>query len=125
MNHDTATHLANLERLRHDPAIDYTEEQLETMTPEDAAVLVSMLPKPKPVAQPAPIDPVVRAKPLRRPGLPAVVKHKATMWHQGRTVALGWYLTQQVRDEAVALAKSMRAIGLPLEAIRDAVRSMK
>lgn len=72
-----------------------------------------------------PIDPVVRAKPLRRPGLPAVVKHKATMWHQGRTVALGWYLTKQVRDEAVTLAKSMRAIGLPLEAIRDAVRRMK
>lgn len=125
MNHDTATHLANLERLRHDPAIDYTEEQLETMTPEDAATLVSMLPKPRPIAQRAPIDPVVRAKPLQRSSLPPVVKHKATLWYQGRTVALGWYLTQQVRDEAVTLAKSMRAIGLPLESIREAVRRMK
>lgn len=72
-----------------------------------------------------PIDPVVRAKPLQRSSLPPVVKHKATIWYQGRTVALGWYLTQQVRDEAVTLAKSMRAIGLPLEAIREAVRRMK
>lgn len=73
----------------------------------------------------APIDPVVRAKPLQRASLPPVVKYKATIWYQGRTVALGWYLTQQVRDEAVTLAKSMRAIGLPLESIREAVRRMK
>lgn len=125
MTHDTLTHLANLERLRHDPAIDYSEEQLDELTPEDAAILVSMLPKPAPVVQRAPVDPVVRAKPLRRASLHPVVKYKATMWYQGRTVALGWFLTQQVRDEAVTLAKSMRAIGLPLESIRDAVRRMK
>lgn len=125
MNHDTATHLANLERLRHDPAIDYTEEQLETMTPDDAAILVSMLPKPRPIVHPAPIDPVVRAKPLRRSSLPPVVKHRAQVWIDGRNVNLGSFLTEQVRDEAVTLAKSMRAIGLPIEAIRDAMRSMK
>lgn len=125
MNHDTATHLANLERLRHDPAIDYTEEQLETMTPEDAAILVSMLPKPRPIVHPAPVDPVVRTKPLRRPSLPAAVKYRAQVWVDGRNVNLGSFLTQQVRDEAVTLAKSMRTIGLPLESIRDAVRRMK
>lgn len=73
----------------------------------------------------APIDPMVRAKPLRRPSLPPVVKHRAQVWIDGRNVNLGSFLTEQVRDEAVALAKSMRAIGLPLKAIREAVRRMK
>lgn len=73
----------------------------------------------------APVDPVVRAKPLQRANLPPVVKHRAQVWIDGRNVNLGSFLTEQVRDEAVTLAKSMRAIGLPLEAIRDAVRSMK
>jgi len=95
------------------------------MTPEDAAILVSMLPKPRPIAQRAPIDPVVRAKSLRRVNLPPVVKYRAQVWIDGRNVNLGSFLTEQVRDEAVALAKSMRAIGLPIEAIREAVRRMK
>lgn len=73
----------------------------------------------------APVDPVVCAKPLQHASLPPVVKYKATIWYQGRTVALGWYFTQRVRDEAVTLAKSMRAIGLPLESIRKAVHRMK
>lgn len=73
----------------------------------------------------APIDPVVRAKPLRRVNLPPVVKYRAQVWLDGRNVNLGSFLTEQVRDEAVTLAKSMRAIGLPLEAIREAVRRMK
>lgn len=73
----------------------------------------------------APIDPVVRAKPLRRSSLPPVVKHRAQVWIDGRNVNLGSFLTEQVRDEALALAKSMRAIGLPLETIREAVHRMK
>jgi hypothetical protein len=59
-----------------------------------------------------------------RPDVPQCVKHKATIWHQGRTVALGWFMSEQVRDEAVTMAKTMRQLGIPLEMIREAVQRM-
>lgn len=49
-----------------------------------------------------------------RQRVPAPRRYKATIWHEGRTVALGWFLTEQVRDEVVTAARQRRAMGLPV-----------
>jgi hypothetical protein len=59
-----------------------------------------------------------------RPDIPPCVKYKAVFWCDGRTVALGYFLNEITRDEAVTMAKTLRNMGIPLDAIREAVQRM-
>lgn len=44
----------------------------------------------------------------------AMRKYKAQIWHEGKPVHLGYFMTEQVRDEAIAAARVRRDMGLPV-----------
>lgn len=114
---DQLRRLEYIDRLLDDRFIEYDPAYLQSLSDAELRDLVGMLPKPC-VATP------VSAKPARFVNPYPVVKYKATIWHQGRTVSLGWFMSEQVRDEAVTMAKTMRNLGVPLEAIRESVQRM-
>lgn len=117
---DQLLRLEYIDRLLDDKLVDHDPSYLQSQTDEELAMLVSMLPKPRPVA-PAQVAP---AKPARWVNPYPVVKYRAQVWINGANVNLGSFLSEQVRDEVVAMAKSMRSLGLPIEAIRESVQRM-
>ena len=54
-----------------------------------------------------------------------IVRHKATLWYKGRTVTLGRFLSEQVRDEAVEMGKTLRNMGFDIDTIRETVNRLK
>lgn len=52
----------------------------------------------------------VRAEPELRPK-----RFKAQLWHNGYTVHLGMYATEQERDQAQEAARFRRSVGLPIK----------
>lgn len=70
-------------------------------------------PFPARASEPAPVIPQVRERVLpewRR----ALLRYKAQLWHDGKPVHLGYFMSEQVRDEAIAAAKLRRSMGLPI-----------
>lgn len=114
-------HLMYVDRVLSDPRhnlIDpmdlecMTDEQLRDMLGAD----VEVVKKPKPAKLP---NPYPSAPPPERPRYTAPrtispLRYKATVWEKGRSVSLGWFMTESVRDEVVAEAKRLRSIGLPV-----------
>ncbi len=78
-----------------EPVKPHKQSKLSIVPP-----LVPMVPKPKPFySAPRTVSPL---------------RYKATVWENGRSVSLGWFMTESVRDEVVAEAKRLRSIGLPV-----------
>jgi len=48
-------------------------------------------------------------KPAREP---VPLRHKASIWYEGRVCSLGWHDTLEARDAVVSEAKNLRAMGL-------------
>jgi len=127
------TRLEHIDRLLADRSVDHDPDYLRSLSDAELRDLVSMLPKPRiaapaddPVLAPVTYAPAHRKapKPVRWVNPYPVVKYRAQMWTNGRNVNLGSFYTEQVRDEAVTMAKAMRDLGIPLETIREAVQRM-
>lgn len=112
--------LEHIDRLRDDRLVDHDPAYLQSLSDDELTILVSMLPKPR-TAEPVPSAPV---KPVRWVNPYPVTKYRAQVWIDGRNINLGSYLNEITRDEVVTMAKSMRSLGLPIEAIREAAQRM-
>lgn len=71
-------------------------------------------PEPVKIANPFPVQPAKPREKIKRLPRhePVPPRYKANIWYQGKSHSLGWFMTEQVRDEVVADAKALRAMGL-------------
>ncbi len=119
-------HLELVDRALSKPELRHlTSRQLERMTDESIINLLSGAPskQPRPPRDPKPVQ-TAPAKPARWVNPYPVARYRAQVWCDGRPVFLGYFLNEVTRDEVVTMAKGMRDIGLPLDAIREAVQRM-
>jgi hypothetical protein len=113
-----------IDRLLDDQSVEHDPAHLDSLSDEDLRVLVGMLPgqrKPAPPAapraDPGPLIPI-RGDVVKRPKRvkldPSIPRYRAALWVNGQSVHLGYYYTEEVRDEEVAAAKLRRDMGLPI-----------
>jgi hypothetical protein len=119
---DQLLRLEHIDRLRDDRLVDHDPSYLQSLSNEELSVLVSMLPKPRTTEPAAPVPYAVPV--IKQRTVSTCKTQKAALWFKDRMVTLGWFSNEQARDEAVTMAKAMRSLGLPLEAIREAVQRM-
>lgn len=110
-------HLMYVDMAMGKPSLrDFDPMALERMSDADLIELLGADIKPKPVdiASPFPVQPAKPREKIKRAPRhePTPPRYKANIWYQGKSHALGWFMTEQVRDEVVADAKALRAIGL-------------
>lgn len=97
-------------RLAHIDPMDLermSDDKLRSLLADDSPV--------RPVKRANPFPAVIEQKvPLKRapPRYPVPPRYKAQIWYQGKNHSLGWFLTEQVRDEVVRDAKLLRNMGL-------------
>lgn len=115
-------HLVYVDRVLSDPRYKdtaevsmlerMTDEQLRDMLGEDVEVVEK--PKPAKLLSPYPAAPPPERPRYTAPRTVSPLRYKATVWEKGRSVSLGWFMTESVRDEVVAEAKRLRSMGLPV-----------
>lgn len=112
-------HLMYVDRVMCDPRHEHRSDiELERMSDDQLRALLgdsepvrkrraaTVSPFP---AQPSPPREKLRRLPRHEPVPP---RYKAQIWYQGKNHSLGWFLTEQVRDEVVTDAKNLRNMGL-------------
>lgn len=115
-------HLMYVDRVLCDPRhSERSDIELERMSDDDLRAMLgeSEPVKPRKRARLPHMPPLVPVIPKPKPfySAPRTVsplRYKATVWENGRSVSLGWFMTESVRDEVVAEAKRLRSIGLPV-----------
>lgn len=115
-------HLAYIDRIMMLPRYKDAEvSTLERMSDDQLRAMLSNEPAPAkpaaPVAPRAPVQgsPIPRVRPRTLPEWrEAIPRYRAQLWHEGKPVHLGYFMTEQVRDEEVAAAKLRRDMGLPI-----------
>ena len=112
-------HLMYIDRVLCDPRYEHLSDvELDRMTDDQLrALLGASEPARKRKAKPpaaqyfAPALPREKIKrPLKHDPVPP--RYKAQIWWQGKNHSLGWFMTEQVRDEVVHDAKVLRSMGL-------------
>lgn len=117
-------HLSYVDRVKMLPRYaDAEVGTLELMTDEQLRAMLSNEPAPVKPAAPAPVaprepvqgSPIPRVRPRTLPEWrEAIPRYRAQLWHEGKPVHLGYFMTEQVRDEVVSEARARRNMGLPI-----------
>lgn len=109
-------HLMYVDRVMCDPRHEHRSDiELERMSDDQLrALLGDGEPLRKRKAAPVSLFPALPRERVKRPLKhdPVPPRYKAQIWWQGKNHSLGWFLTEQVRDEVVTDAKALRAMGL-------------
>lgn len=109
-------HLMYVDRVMCDPRHEHRSDiELEHMSDDQLrAMLGDGEPLRKRKASPVSLAPAMPREKVKRPLKhdPVPPRYKAQIWWQGKNHSLGWFLTEQVRDEVVDDAKALRAMGL-------------
>ncbi len=109
-------HLMYVDRVMCDPRHEHRSDiELERMSDDQLrALLGDGEPLRKRKAAPVSLAPTMPREKVKRPLKhdPVPPRYKAQIWWQGKNHSLGWFLTEQVRDEVVTDAKALRAMGL-------------
>ena len=104
-------HLMYVDRVLSDPRHNLIDPMdLEGMSDDELrAMLVDSTP-----VRVAPVTSAPAVKPLRVRIDPTIPRYRAAVWANGQSLHLGYYYTEELRDQAVSEAKARRDIGLPV-----------
>lgn len=125
------THLMYVDMAIHKPSLrDFDAMDLERMSTDELRALLGDGVKVKKLKPAPPVNPFPQVEPEPEPVIPqvrarvlpewrqALPKYKAQLWHEGKPVHLGYFMSETVRDEEIAAAKLRRDIGLPIRLLK-------